>query len=88
PPNRGRAAVCCVRKILRRVVGVRASTFGIIARRLGCGRSTFVVEPDGSLHARYVFRFGATFPSMDTITQQFAALDGLLSSTQHSRSAH
>lgn len=48
--------------------------FGISMPGLGLRRSVFLVGPDGTLRWKHVALLGATYQSVDTLTEQLAAL--------------
>lgn len=51
-----------------------ARAFGIAVPGLGLRRAVFLVGPDGVLRWKHVALLGATFQSVDTLTEQLAAL--------------
>ncbi|MDI5967106.1 peroxiredoxin [Streptomyces sp. SL13] len=51
-----------------------ARAFGIAVPGLGLRRAVFLVGPDGVLRWKHVALLGATFQSVDTLTQQLSAL--------------
>ncbi|MFJ4922066.1 peroxiredoxin [Streptomyces sp. NPDC088725] len=51
-----------------------AKAFGIAAPGIGLRRSVFLIAPDGTLHWKHVALLGATFKSVDTLTQELAGL--------------
>ncbi|AYG78230.1 Putative peroxiredoxin bcp [Streptomyces hundungensis] len=53
---------------------VVARSYGITAPGIGLRRSVFLIAPDGTLSWKHVTLLGATFPSVDTLTQQLSLL--------------
>ncbi|MBB1243933.1 peroxiredoxin [Streptomyces durbertensis] len=50
-----------------------ARAFGVAAPGIGLRRSVFLVAPDGTLHWKHVALLGATFQSLDKLTEKLAA---------------
>ncbi|GAA1369558.1 peroxiredoxin [Streptomyces beijiangensis] len=51
-----------------------ARMFGIAAPGIGVRRSVFLIAPDGTLHWKHVALLGATYQSLDKLTERLAAL--------------
>lgn len=51
-----------------------ARSYGIAAPGIGLRRAVFLIGPDGTLHWKHVGLLGATFQSVDTLTERLAEL--------------
>jgi peroxiredoxin Q/BCP len=51
-----------------------ARMFGIAVPGLGLRRSVFLIAPDGTLHWKHVALLGATYQSLDKLTERLAEL--------------